>query len=253
MEDQVQYGEEEVHPGMADFILLIPQRDQWDRAFNDPEEKQSAHENRQPFEGALFQVLEIMQQFAPHSNRFRGKDTKENGFLSDQQQAVDRQNVNHNTPLRGETGYNLSFCTCYQQYTPTGWESIFRLHFNSITMRLTFGKQQYTCFINEFKKAVIDFSPRRGVLSVASGQKKIPSHPVGVYCDYQPSHICECKINCVQKNHKKSKCQQHQAGKEQVFTDTTFFFIEYPYLLPVRKRFFPQANCEEASIAKKML
>ena len=119
MQDQVQYGEDEIHAGMAQFILLIPQGDQWDRAFYYPEEKQSAYKNRQPFEGALFEVLEIVQEVAPHSKRFREK-IRRNWGLSDIQQAVDRQNVNHNTPLRGEKGVQLIFLYLLPTIHPYG-------------------------------------------------------------------------------------------------------------------------------------
>ena len=45
MQDEMQYGKEEVHPGMAEFISFIPHGQQGDRAFDDPEEKESAHED----------------------------------------------------------------------------------------------------------------------------------------------------------------------------------------------------------------
>lgn len=81
MQDEVYYGKYEVHTGMAEFVLFVPHGQQGDGSFDDPEEEESAHEYGQSFKRPFFEVLEMINYIGPHSNRFRGKDTKENGVF----------------------------------------------------------------------------------------------------------------------------------------------------------------------------
>lgn len=81
MQDQVQYGKEEVHTGMAEFVLFVPHGQQGDSPFDNPEEEESANEYGQSFKRPFFEVLEMINYIGPHSNRFRGKDTKESGVF----------------------------------------------------------------------------------------------------------------------------------------------------------------------------
>ena len=73
MQDQVHDRKEKIHPRVPDFIFFIVQGHHRDSPFEDPEEKHSPHEDRQPFQWALFQVLEVMKQVRPHGKRFREK------------------------------------------------------------------------------------------------------------------------------------------------------------------------------------
>lgn len=73
MQNQVHYGKEKIYASVPDFIFFIVQGHHRDGPFEDPEEKHSPHEDRQPFQWSLFQVLEIVKQVGPHGKRFPEK------------------------------------------------------------------------------------------------------------------------------------------------------------------------------------
>ena len=61
--------ERKIDRTVPDFVFFILHVKQWDRSFNNPKQKQPANDDRHSFHRALFKILKIIYNLAPHDTK----------------------------------------------------------------------------------------------------------------------------------------------------------------------------------------
>jgi hypothetical protein len=72
-------GEAKIDRCMPGLVFFIMHGQQWNSAFDGPEQEQATHQNSHPFKRTLLQRLKMIDDIMPHKNFFFAKVTKEKG------------------------------------------------------------------------------------------------------------------------------------------------------------------------------